>query len=317
MLPLIGKVIPEKARSVSTELFIEKKRGIQTAHPNLSMKFSLVISTKGRTHELARLFQSLKDQTLRDFEVIVSDQNDDDRIVSVIMESGLQGNLIHLKSSGGLSKGRNQGMAKASGEILCFPDDDCTYPPNLLEKVDHFFQTHSQYGYLSGRSFADDGGDSVSRHAKSASQIAKITIHTQCIEFALFIRRDKLGTLRFDEQMGVGALSPWHSDEGPDLLLRLEQTGVHGYYDPQFGAWHARPVICYDAKAIDRTYRYACGNGYFYRKHCYAGWFFAYQIGRNLCGLLLASLFLNLGLARLYLARIRGRWRGWKYSPAH
>ena len=281
----------------------------------LLMKFSLIISTKGRTHELTRLFQSLAEQTLQDFEVILSDQNDDDRLLPIIKESGLQERLIHLKNSGGLSKGRNQGMAKASGVIFGFPDDDCVYPPSLLQEVDDFFQAQPQYGYLSGRSFADDGGDSVSRHAKHASQIQKMTIHSQCIEFALFLRRSQLGDLRFDEQMGVGALSPWQSDEGPDLLLRLEETGVRGYYDPKFAAWHARPVTCYDAKAIDRTYRYACGNGYFYRKHRYPRWFFAYQMFRTLGGLLVALLTVNSGKARLYLARLRGRWRGWNTEP--
>lgn len=279
------------------------------------MKFSLVISTKGRTHELMRLFESLKEQTLQDYEVIVSDQNDDNRLISLIKESSLQERLIRVESSGGASKGRNQGMVKASGDILGFPDDDCVYPPNLLREVVDFFQAHPEYGYLSGRSFADDEGDSVSRFAKQASPVHKMTVHSQCIEFALFFRRSQLGNLCFDEQMGTGAASPWHCDEGPDLLLRLAESGVRGYYDPRFAVWHARPVTAYDAKAIDRTYRYACGNGYFYRKHRYPSWFFAYQIGRNLCGLLLGLLTFNPGKAHLYLARIRGRWRGWNSSP--
>jgi glycosyltransferase involved in cell wall biosynthesis len=280
------------------------------------MKFSLVISTRGRTHELRQLFRSLGDQTVQDFEVILSDQNEDDRLLPVIQESGLKERLIHFKSSGGLSRGRNQGIIQASGDILGFPDDDCAYTPHLLEQVADFFQAHPQYGYLSGRSFADDGEDSVSRHAKQASQIRKMTIHAQCIEFALFFRCSQLGGLYFDEQMGVGALSPWHSDEGPDLLLRLEEIGVSGYYDPRFAAWHARPVVCYDAKAIDRTYRYACGNGYFYKKHHYPVWFFTYQMGRTMCGLLLALVTLKFGKARFYLARMRGRWRGWNSNPA-
>ena len=280
------------------------------------MKFSLVISTRGRTHELARMFRSLTDQTLQDFEVILSDQNEDDRLLPVIQESGLEERLIHIKSWGGASKGRNQGMAKASGDFLNFPDDDCAFPPHLLELVAAFFQNHSQYGYLSCRAFADDGEDSVARYAKHASEINKMTIHAQCVEFGLFFRRSQLGGLHFDEQMGVGAQTPWHSDEGPDLLLRLEEMGVHGYYDPRFTIWHPQPVTCYDAKAIDRTYRYACGNGYFYRKHHYPVWFFTYQMARTLCGLLLALAMLKFGKARLYHARMRGRWRGWNSNPA-
>jgi len=278
------------------------------------MKFSLIVSTRGRTQELSRLFRSLGDQTLQDFEVIISDQNEDDRILPVLRKPDWQERLIHVKSSGGASRGRNRGMARASGDILGFPDDDCAYPPYLLEQVAEFFETHPEYGYLTGRSYADDGEASVSRHNKRASPINKMTIHRQGIEFTLFVRRSQLREIRFDEFMGVGALTPWHSDEGPDLMLRLQETGVQGYYDPRFATWHAHPIKSYNAKEVDRTYRYACGNGYFYRKHRYPFWFFAYQMARTACGLLLALLTLRLGMARLHLARIQGRWRGWSNS---
>jgi glycosyltransferase involved in cell wall biosynthesis len=280
------------------------------------MKFSLVISTKGRTDELRRLIRSLRDQTLRDFEVVLSDQNEDDRLIPVVKELGSEWNLIYLRSAGGASRGRNLGIARATGDILCFPDDDSVYPPTLLEQVADFFQNNPQYGYLSGRSFADDGKDSVSRHARHASPIHKMTVHAQCIEFAMFIRRSRLGDLRFDENMGPGSPDLWQCDEGPDLMLRLEEAGVRGYYDPRFGVWHARPVTCYNAKDIHRTYRYGCANGYFYRKHHYPGWYFYYQMGRSFCGLLLGLGTLKMGKVRLYLARLRGRWVGWTRSSA-
>ena len=114
--------------------------------------------------------------------------------------------------------------------------------------------------------------------------------------------------------MGVGAPTPWHSDEGPDLLLRLADKGVRGFYDPRFMAWHPRPVTNYGPKDVDRTYRYACGNGYFYRKHGYPTWYFARQMLRTSCGVALALARLNPARARLYLARLRGRWRGWRSS---
>jgi glycosyltransferase involved in cell wall biosynthesis len=278
------------------------------------MKFSLIISTRGRVVELKRLFHSLTSQTLQDFEVIISDQNQDDRLTDLAIPSELDGRVLRLRNSGGLSRGRNEGIKEASGEILGFPDDDCAYPPKLLSWVADFFETHPEFGFFSGRSYADDGGDSVSRHAKQASEISRYRIHTQCIEFAIFIKRSHLGDLRFDENMGVGALSPWQSDEGPDLLLRLRENGVRGYYDPQLGAWHPRPVLRFDTQTIDRTYRYACGNGYFYRKHHYPGWFFAYQMFRTAGGLALALVLLKIGKARLYYARLRGRWRGWSYN---
>jgi glycosyltransferase involved in cell wall biosynthesis len=276
------------------------------------MKFSLILSTKGRVVEVERFLRSLQMQTHHDFELIVSDQNEDDRLADALRSFDRGGRLIHLKNRGGVSRARNEGIARASGEIIGFPDDDCAYPPRILEEVEHFFQSRPEYGFLSGRSFADDGKDAVSRHSKTAGPVKRATIHAQCIEFALFIRRDSLGDTRFDENMGVGASTLWHSDEGPDLLLRLEDRGIRGYYDPRFTVWHPSPVQNFDARSIDRSYRYACGSGYFLRKHGYSRRFLAYLTFRALCGAALALAMLKIAKARFFWGRLRGRWRGWK-----
>ena len=42
-------------------------------------RFSLIVPTLGRTTEVAELFASIVDQNRRDVELIVVDQNDDDR----------------------------------------------------------------------------------------------------------------------------------------------------------------------------------------------------------------------------------------------
>jgi hypothetical protein len=200
----------------------------------------------------------------------------------------------------------------ATGDILCFPDDDCTYPPTLLEKLAAFFSGHPEYGFLCGRSVTDEGEDAAARHARSASPVRRESIHAQCIEFAFFIRRASLGSLRFDENMGVGAPTPWHSDEGPDLALRLMENGAAGFYDPQVAVWHPRPVFQYDEKAIDRSYRYACGTGYFLRKHHYPPGHVAWLLAKAIAGSALGGLTFNSGQARFYWARLHGTWRGWR-----
>ena len=276
------------------------------------MPFSLIITTRGRTSELERVLQSLQAQTRQDFEIIISDQNPDDRVDALLKNAGGDGRLRLVKSSPGASRGRNAGLDRATGEILCFPDDDCTYPPMLLEKLAAFFARHPEYGFLCGRSVTDEGEDAAARHARSASPVHRESIHGQCIEFAFFIRRSSLGSLRFDENMGVGATTPWHSDEGPDLALRLMENGVAGYYDPQVAVWHPRPVSRYDEKAIDRSYRYACGTGYFLRKHHYPASHVAWLLAKALAGAVLGGVTGNGGKARFYGARLRGTWRGWR-----
>ena len=206
----------------------------------------------------------------------------------------------------------------AQGELIGFPDDDCMYFPTLLADVAHFFDTHPEYGYLSGRSIADDGGDAASTHAKVGGQVQRYTIYLQCMEFAFFIRRESLGETRFDPRMGVGSGSPWQADEGPDMMLSLEAKGIHGYYEPKFAVWHPRMKMVYDEGQIARCYKYSCGTGYFMRKHRYPYWFFLKANAKTFCGVLLSLLKLKPNRARFYWARIRGRRDGWKgYADEH
>src|ERR1700760_3815566 len=102
------------------------------------MMFSLVVTTLGRTSELSTLFRSLRDQTCRDFEVIIADQNQDDRLKAFLegIDPGFP--LKRVQSGGGASRGRNDGIDAASGSIIGFPDDDCAFPPRLLEQVAGF-----------------------------------------------------------------------------------------------------------------------------------------------------------------------------------
>jgi glycosyltransferase involved in cell wall biosynthesis len=211
------------------------------------MLFSLIISTRGRVTELERLLDSLAQQSVQDFEVIIVDQNDDDRITYLASDARWRGRLFYLKSSEGVSRGRNDGLTRATGEIVTFPDDDCAYPPQLLENVAHFFQSQPRYGVLCGRSYDAEGGDAVALHSLKAEPVSRTKIYAQCIEFAIFIRRTALGETRFDENMGVGATTPWQADEGPDLVLRLQERGVLAYYDPQYGIWHPKRISAWDA----------------------------------------------------------------------
>jgi ATP-dependent exoDNAse (exonuclease V) alpha subunit len=47
-------------------------------------RFSLIVPTLGRTTEVAKLFASIVDQNRSDVELIVVDQNGDDRIFPLI-----------------------------------------------------------------------------------------------------------------------------------------------------------------------------------------------------------------------------------------
>ncbi|CAM3809673.1 glycosyltransferase family 2 protein [Roseateles saccharophilus] len=99
--------------------------------------FSLILATYGRVDEIGRLLDSLEAQTCQDFELIVVDQNPDDRVrpfVQRALQAGWQ--VQHLRlSRPNLSAARNAGIAVAKGEWIALPDDDCWYESDTLVRV--------------------------------------------------------------------------------------------------------------------------------------------------------------------------------------
>src|ERR1700724_1806988 len=132
--------------------------------PSSRPLFSLVVATLGRTEELGRLFASILDQGLTDIEVIVVDQNPDDRLCPYIENLSKSVACKHIHETGhGVSWARNRGLEAAAGEFVAFPDDDCSYSPGLLRGVADWLRAHPSYGLLAGGSVDDMGTPSGNR----------------------------------------------------------------------------------------------------------------------------------------------------------
>src|SRR5258707_9390843 len=119
------------------------------------MKFSLILSTVGRTQELARFLEHLDRQSYRFFELIIVDQNPDEILEPLIRQYKERFPLQHRRSGRGLSRARNAGLQDFSGDIVTFPDDDCWYLPDTLEQIAHVFDENSNYDGFTGRGVDD------------------------------------------------------------------------------------------------------------------------------------------------------------------
>ena len=116
------------------------------------MKVSLIMPTINVTKELDLFLQSLVQQTYQDFELIVVDQNPDRRVLDIVMKYEDKIEIKYIRSSQkGLSLNRNKGLIAREGEIIGFPDDDCEYQPDTIEKVVSFFEKKKAYRIYSCR----------------------------------------------------------------------------------------------------------------------------------------------------------------------
>ncbi len=112
------------------------------------MKLSLVMATVERTEEIGRFLEGLAYQGQPELELIVVDQNPDERLVPVLRRYDGVFEIVHLKSGPGLSRARNVGLDRVSGEFVGFPDDDCWYPPKLVNHLLCWFNEHEDFDGL-------------------------------------------------------------------------------------------------------------------------------------------------------------------------
>jgi glycosyltransferase involved in cell wall biosynthesis len=93
------------------------------------MKLSVIIPTLNEEKYLPHILNCLKNQTFRDFEVVVADNYSTDRTVSIAKSFGAR------VAEGGLpSRARNLGAYSAKNECLLFLDADVVIDNDFLEK---------------------------------------------------------------------------------------------------------------------------------------------------------------------------------------
>ncbi|MHB9145041.1 MAG: glycosyltransferase family 2 protein [Symbiobacteriia bacterium] len=277
------------------------------------MEISLVLATKNRTQELRKFFSHLATQSSQDFEVIVVDQNEDDRLLPIIQQYAGQLAIMHLQSAPGLSRARNVGLKYARGSIIGFPDDDCWYAPGFLTQVITFFHAHPDWDGLTGRPIASDGDPVSGRYSRRPGPIAKLDVWVKATSITLFIRRrvaEEVGG--FDESLGVGAGTPWGAAEDIDFPLKALRKGFKLYYDPSMTVFHPKAGATSSSPSWARGYAYGSGFGRVLRLHRFPLWAVAYHLGRPLAGTVVSVLLGRSYRARYHWAVFQGRLVGWR-----
>jgi glycosyltransferase involved in cell wall biosynthesis len=240
-------------------------------------RFSLIVATIDRTDEVSFFLESLAKQEMRDFELIVVDQNSDDRLSPILEHWGARVagqessntksiRLKHICCTPGVSRARNLGLLHSSGDILAFPDDDCWYHPDTLQKVDAWFKEHEEYGVLSIGCRDERGRISSNRWWQSECDLNRINIFRTSATCCFFVRRPPEAIpLSFDETLGPGANTRFGCGEDTDFLLTLMSHGIRGRF---YSALHVgHPCRTGGFANVQRAKRYGGGFGRVLAKH--------------------------------------------------
>lgn len=230
---------------------------------------SLVMATLGRVKEVERFVECLSAQTDRNFELIVVDQNLDDRLVPIlkrVLEQGIS--MRHIRQTEpNQCLARNTGLANASMNVVAFPDDDCWYEPNTLALVlNRMTAVDAPAGLLIRWSEQDPIGQPA--HVLDYAQW-RVFRGADASMITQFYRKDLFASIGgFDPAFG---LHSWFGGaEETDLMFRILQSGATVVYTPNALVHHAYysgpstdhwKVVCKRARSRSR------GTGALYAKH--------------------------------------------------
>jgi glycosyltransferase involved in cell wall biosynthesis len=226
------------------------------------IKISLITATLNRYNELncalTSLLNSIYDK--KSFEIIIVDQNPEGFLDDLLANyDDLQ--IKHIMSrKKGLSYNRNLGIQAASGEIICFPDDDCYYYFDTLALIDKITTDHSHVPFFISRI-------NNNRPPKDnfLNSWFKFKVPVNLYNFYFFANSNSMVIRKkvlpmFNESMGVGA--PYGSSEDVDLLYRiLKDTKSSGLYTSLIQVSHPDPP--YREIPLKKINAYSSGFGFF------------------------------------------------------
>lgn len=226
------------------------------------------MATYGRVDEVSQCIDSLGRQSSRDFELIVVDQNPDDRLVPILVAAERYGfPVLHVRQdTPNQCIARNTGVVHARYNVLAFPDDDCWYDPDVVEKVlNRMAQADNPEGMVIRWAEKDPVG--LERRVLTNEKMRRFR-EVDVSMIVMFFRPELFRELgNFDVTFG---LHSWFGgSEETDLIMRFLAGDRRIVYEPNIIVHH--PMKDVPVGAVGEQFRRfrsrARGMGGLYAKH--------------------------------------------------
>jgi len=278
------------------------------------MIFSLIVPTIHRTSELSRLLTSIERQKLRSFslkdvEIIIVDQNSDDRVARLLSDHAML-TCLHLRAPAlGQSNAKNIGIQHARGEYIAFPDDDCFYDPHTLETA---YKLHLKLGKrvgLFGMASDYETGSALLRYPSHKRWIKSPKDGSVFLglQICQFYPKDIVNHVKcFDNELCSGGR--WGSGEETDFAIRALQLGYTIQFNPELVVYH--PFLNASSMPSAKLQHYGKGFGALCKKHGLTSYFLRKTL-KQLAGLLYYLFRLNSSRANTCLNLLKSRLIGY------
>ena len=208
------------------------------------MKYSIIVPVYNRPDEVEELLESLCQQTLKDFEVLIVEDGSQRDCKSVTEKFiGRLEVKYFMKPNSGPGQSRNYGAERANGEWLLILDSDVVLPKGYVEAIDKSLSSVSDEVVAFGGPDAAHPSFTPVQKAISYSMTSFFTtggIRGGKAKLDKFYPRSFNMGIRRDVYLQLGGFTKMRFGEDIDFSYRIVEAGYRPRLFPDAWVWHKR-----------------------------------------------------------------------------
>ncbi len=206
------------------------------------MKYSIIVPVYNRPDEVDELLESLSNQTLKDFEVVIVEDGSAKPCKDVCDKyAGILSLHYYAKENSGPGQSRNYGAERAQGDYVIILDSDVVLPTGYLQAIDDELRQNPSEAF-GGPDAAHDSFTPVQK-AISYSMTSFFTtggIRGGKAKLDKFYPRSFNMGIRRDVYLKLGGFSKMRFGEDIDFSYRIVEAGYKPKLFPEAWVWHKR-----------------------------------------------------------------------------
>ena len=206
------------------------------------MKYSIIVPVYNRPDEVGELLQSLCEQTVKDFEVIIVEDGSVNPCKDVCDKyADIISLHYYAKENSGPGQSRNYGAERANGTYVIILDSDVVLPPTYLQAVEDEL-TQQPCEAFGGPDAAHPDFTPVQK-AISYSMTSFFTtggIRGGKAKLDKFYPRSYNMGIRHDIYLELGGFTKMRFGEDIDFSYRIVEAGYKPRLFPEAWVWHKR-----------------------------------------------------------------------------
>lgn len=231
-IEFIGISLWKLKRILNRNKWKDAKRKFLQENP----KISIIVPGKNEGKHIYKLAKSLKEQSYKNFEIIIVDDGSDDltpEICKNLQKNGFIDLFLRNEVRGGKASAANLALRFATGKYIVHLDADCSYDSDAIEKIIIPFYYDRRIGAVGGNVMVRNYDESLITTLQAIEYLDAISIG-RTVSSELGIYRVISGAFGAFSREALDRLGGW--DIGPgldgDITVKVRKLGYKIFFEP-------------------------------------------------------------------------------------